>query len=122
MNRSKAEEPKTKASGALPRMMLAFVIRRCTVELGHVPSAAELAEWANTQRNGNHKRHLFGRPISEREAAVILKHQSRLVSALSAQTEEIYVPVDELAAAAAAANVVRLDRARTKRKPPLKRR
>ena len=101
---------------ALPRMMLGFVIRRCTVELGHPPTAAELAAWANRQPNGDDQpHHLFGRPITEREAAVILKHQSRLVSAQSAQADEIYVAVDDLAALPVAANVVRLDAARARR-------
>jgi hypothetical protein len=87
----------------LPKMMIAFVVRRCTVELGHPPSAAELAAWANGATN------VFGRPISEAEARVILRHQSRLVTARSAAAEEQYV--DD----ALMANVVRLADVRTRR-------
>ena len=79
----------------LPKMMLGFVIRRCAVELGKMPTAAELAAWANT--GGGRDAHLFGRPISETEARVILRHQARLVTAKSAAAEEQYVERDPLA-------------------------
>jgi hypothetical protein len=91
----------------LPKMMLAFVVRRCIVELGHPPTAAEFAAWAN----GGATR-LFGRAISVDEARVILRHQSRLVSAKSAMPEEQYVEIDELVAAP---NVVRLADVRARR-------
>ena len=91
----------------LPRMMIGFVVRRCTVELGHAPTAAEFADWAN---GGNV--HLFGRPISEAEAGVILRHQRRLVTARSAAAEERYVELDGLALAP---NVVRLADVRARR-------
>jgi hypothetical protein len=91
----------------LPKMMLGFVVRRCVVELGHQPTAAEFAHWANT---GTAR--LFGRAISEAEARLILRHQARLVSARSAAPDEQCVAVDELAAAP---NVVRLADLRARR-------
>jgi len=92
---------------SLPKMMLGFVVRRCSVELGRRPTPAEFAAWAN-----GGEAHLFGRPISEAEAALILRHQARLVTARSATGDEQYVDVDELAAAP---NVVRLADVRSRR-------
>lgn len=100
--------------GDLPRMMLAFVIRRCAVELGHDPSPAEFAAWANNRGRGSEQRHVFGRPITQHEAAVILEHRSRLVSAQSARPEETFTGPDE-AAPSAAAKVTFLD---ARRKQP----
>ncbi len=75
----------------LPKMMIGFVVRRCAVELGRPPSAAEFAAWANDCGEEPGERYcLFGRPISAAEAALILKHQSRLVTARSAAPEEKY--------------------------------
>jgi hypothetical protein len=88
-------------------MMIGFVVRRCHIELGRAPTAAEFAAWAN---DGNVR--LFGRPITEREAGVILRHQARLVTAKSASPTEQYVEMDELAAAP---NVVRLADVRARR-------
>jgi hypothetical protein len=88
-------------------MMIGFVVRRCCVELGYRPNAAEFAAWAN---GGG--AYLFGRPISEAEAGVILRHQWRLVTAKSAAPEEQYVEIDELAAGL---NVVRLADVRARR-------
>lgn len=68
----------------MPKMMLGFVIRRCAVAIGHEPSAEEFARWANSYRQGERTVHLFGRPISPREAQVILRHQSRPVAARGA--------------------------------------
>lgn len=62
------------------KIMLGFIVRRCTVELGHQPSPAEFAEWANNQPGEKGRFHLFGRPITDGEAAVILGNPSRLVS------------------------------------------
>jgi hypothetical protein len=70
----------------LPKMMIGFVVRRCAVELGHPPSAAEFAAWAN-----GGAQNVFGRPISEAEARVVLRHRARLVSARSAADDERYV-------------------------------
>ena len=75
-------------SAPLPKMMLGFVIRRCAVAVGHEPSPAEFAHWANAYPDGKRTVHLFGRPISEREAQVILRHRSRPVAARSASANE----------------------------------
>src|SRR5262245_34994095 len=91
----------------LPKMMIGFVVRRCTVELGHRPTPAEFAAWAN----GGQTR-LFGREISIDEATVILRHQARLVTARSATPEEQYIEFDELVVAP---NVIRLADVRARR-------
>jgi hypothetical protein len=99
-------------NGRLPKMMIGFVVRRCTVELGRLPTAAEFAEWANHQDRGRGP-NLFGRPISEREASVILSHRARLVTAKSAAPEEIHVERDEWEVPPAEdGKVVRLDEVR----------
>jgi len=72
----------------LPKMMLGFVVRRCAVALGHAPTPAEFAEWANSQREQGEPTCLFGRPITEREAALILRHPARPVSARGAAPHE----------------------------------
>jgi hypothetical protein len=91
----------------LPKMMIGFVIRRCTVELGHRPSPAEFAAWANREGDAHC---VFGRPISEHEAALILRHQARLVTARSASRDEQWVDESELPPparpATAGANVI----------------
>ena len=63
-----------------PKMMLAFVVRQCAVELGHVPDAAELAEWANNRRGFAGSYRVFGRAISIDEAKAILRSPERMVS------------------------------------------
>ncbi len=77
-------------------MMLGFVVRRCANMIGHDPSAAEFAAWANTYRDEEEGRivYLFGRPISVREAEIILKHPSREVSARGARPYESAQPVN----------------------------
>jgi hypothetical protein len=62
------------------RMMLGFVVRQCAVALGHAPTAAELADWANEQRDERGRYRIFGRAITTDEASVILKHPGRLVT------------------------------------------
>jgi hypothetical protein len=74
---SAAEAPDAIAAG---KMMLGFVVRECTVALGHAPSATELAEWANHQQDDRGEFCLFGRAISPAEARVILAHPGRPVS------------------------------------------
>ena len=59
-----------------PRMMLAFVVRQCAIDLGHTPDADELASWANERHGGR----VFGRSISRGEAALILRNPERLVA------------------------------------------
>ena len=95
----------------LPRMMLGFVVRRCTVELGRRPTAAEFAAWANAGDAGGVN--VFGRAISEADARLILRHQARLVSARSAAADEQWAEPDELATPAP--NVVSLAAARLRR-------
>lgn len=95
----------------LPKMMIAFVVRRCTVDLRHAPSPTEFAAWANA--GDGRDAHLFGRPISVAEADLILRHQARLVSAASAAPEEQWVESE--APAIASTNVVSLAAARARR-------
>jgi hypothetical protein len=73
---------------SLPKMMLGFVVRRCAAAVGHEPSPREFAEWANNYREGERTVFLFGRPISVREAHVILRHPARAVSARAAAAAE----------------------------------
>lgn len=77
-----AEAPPTEAPDpiAAGKMMLGFVVRECTVALGHPPSPAELAEWANHQQDDRGEFCLFGRAITPAEARVILAHPGRPVS------------------------------------------
>jgi hypothetical protein len=71
------EAPDPIAAG---KMMLGFVVRECTVALGHAPTPAELAEWANHQQDDRGEFCLFGRAITAAEARVILAHPGRPVS------------------------------------------
>jgi hypothetical protein len=86
--------PRTMAFGptALPKMMLGFVVRRCTVDVGHKPSPEEFAAWANSYKDRNRTYRLFGRPLTVDEARIILRHRSRLVTARSAAPHECVVP------------------------------
>ena len=72
----------------LPKMMIGFVVRRCAVAIGHDPSAEEFAAWANTYREDGRTIYLFGRRIDVDEAAIILKHPGRPVTARSALPHE----------------------------------
>jgi hypothetical protein len=99
------------ATPRLPKMMIGFVVRRCAVELGRAPSPAEFAAWANA--GAGRGAHVFGRPITEREADLILRHQARLVSAASAAPEEQWTDID--APALRPPNVVDLAAARARR-------
>jgi len=62
------------------RIMLGFVVRRCAVALGHTPTATELAQWANNQRDARGRYRIFGRAITAEQARVILEHPGRLVT------------------------------------------
>lgn len=115
MKRQESDATLAPCARPLPRMMIGFIIRRCIVELGHHPTPAEFATWANAQGDED-SRHLFGRAISEREAGVILKHQARLVSAKSARPDEEYVAADALSLPAGG-NVIALADARLKVRP-----
>ncbi|MFN2426811.1 MAG: hypothetical protein ABR587_10255 [Candidatus Binatia bacterium] len=90
--------------GKLPKISLGFVVRRCTMELGHWPTAREFGAWANTA--GEQGTAIFGRPIGVPEAEVILRHLGRPVTARSARPHEI-VAKDELPPALQASDDVR---------------
>ena len=60
--------------------MLGFLIRRCAVALGHEPSEEEFARWANHYEHDGQTVRLFGRPITKKEAQVMMRHRSRLVA------------------------------------------
>ncbi len=72
------------------KMMLGFVVRQCAVVLGHAPTPAELAEWANNQREGRRRYCIFGRAIGVEEARVILRHPGRPVTVRVAGPYPIY--------------------------------
>ena len=102
-------------SKRLPKMMIGFVVRRCTAQLGRRPTPAEFAAWANSHGDAEREFCLFGRPISEAEANLILKHQARLVTAKSATPEEQHVEDDGLPPPPGTpSNVVRLDEVRAR--------
>ncbi|MDX2171457.1 MAG: hypothetical protein SF182_30615 [Deltaproteobacteria bacterium] len=98
-----------------PKMMIGFVVRRCAVELGRMPTAHEFAAWANA--GDARPAHVFGRPISIAEAQLILRHQARLVSARSASAEEAWIDgeAEALVGATPGPNVVRLADVRARR-------
>jgi hypothetical protein len=85
-------------------------VRRCAVALGHAPTAAEFAAWANARGDNGAPYRLFGRPITEREAAVILHHPARPVSARDAAPHEQLADNEP-----AAANVISIGRIRLAR-------
>ncbi len=108
--------PRAMAFGpaALPKMMLGFVVRRCTIDVGHPPSAEEFAAWANNSRDGDRTYCLFGRAITVEEARVILRHRGRVVSARSAEPHECVTPDDAPAKVNGSATVLSLALARMK--------
>jgi len=62
------------------KMMLGFIVRRCAADIGHTPSPAEFATWANGRvRNGKHLC-LFGKEISPAIAKVMFSQPGRLVT------------------------------------------
>ena len=62
------------------KMMLGFIVRRCAADIGHPPSPAEFATWANGQaQNGKHLC-LFGKEISPAIAKVMFGQPGRLVT------------------------------------------
>jgi hypothetical protein len=100
---------------ALPKMMLGFVVRRCTVEMGHPPSPEEFAAWANHYKEGDHVFSLFGRPITVDEARLILRHPARVVTAKGAAPHECVLP-DEVTARAGLADIISLAAVRARMK------
>jgi hypothetical protein len=101
---------------ALPKMMLGFVVRRCTVDMGHRPSPEEFAAWANNYKDRDRTYCLFGRPLTVDEARVILRHRSRLVTARSAAPHERAVPEEGAAISNGAAAVLSFSAAMARRK------
>ena len=65
------------------KIMLGFIVRRCTRELGHLPTPSEFADWANTREDNGHRYSLFGHALSLSAAQLILRHPGRLVSVRS---------------------------------------
>jgi hypothetical protein len=101
---------------ALPKMMLGFVVRRCTVDIGHRPSPEEFAAWANNYKDRDRTYCLFGRPLTVDEARVILRHRSRIVSARSAAPHERVVLEEGAAIGNGSAAVLSLSAAMARRK------
>ena len=97
-------------------MMLGFVVRRCTVEMGHHPSPEEFAAWANNYKGSNRTYCLFGRPLTVDEARVILRHRSRLVTARSAAPHERVVPEEGAAIGKGSATVLSFSATMARRK------
>ena len=71
----------------LPKISLGFIVRRCTLALGHQPSAGEFRKWADTA--GEQGMAIFGRPITVQEAETILSHQGRPVTVRSAEPYDV---------------------------------
>ena len=104
------------APTALPKMMLGFVVRRCSVEMGHFPSAEEFTAWANYCREGDRVFKLFGRLITVDEARLILRHPARVVSARGAAPHECVLPDEDIPAKASLAEVISLAAVRARMK------
>ena len=62
------------------KMMLGFIVRRCSADLGHNPTPDEFATWANAQTENGHRYCLFGKPISPSAAKVMFQQPGRLVT------------------------------------------
>jgi len=62
------------------KMMLGFIVRRCAADLGHMPSPAEFAEWANGRGRNGRRFCLFGREISPAAAKIMFSQPGRLVT------------------------------------------
>jgi hypothetical protein len=65
------------------KIMLGFIVRRCARELGHSPSPAEFADWANNQSDNGRHYSLFGRAITPHAAEIMLRQLGRLVTVRS---------------------------------------
>jgi hypothetical protein len=62
------------------KVMLGFIVRRCAAEIGHVPSPAEFATWANAQTQEGKRFCLFGKEISPSTAKIMFSQPGRLVT------------------------------------------
>ena len=62
------------------KMMLGFIVRRCAADIGHTPTPAEFAQWANSQHDDGKRFCLFGKEISPSVAKVMFGQPGRLVT------------------------------------------
>jgi hypothetical protein len=62
------------------KIMLGFIARRCAADLGHSPTPAEFAAWANGNVRNGYSHCLFGKAISPAAAKVMLSQPGRLVT------------------------------------------
>lgn len=62
------------------KMMLGFIVRRCAADIGHTPTPAEFAHWANSQQQNGKRFCLFGKEISPSIAKVMFSQPGRLVT------------------------------------------
>lgn len=62
------------------KMMLGFIVRRCAADIGHTPTPAEFAHWANGQQQNGKRFCLFGKEISPSIAKVMFSQPGRLVT------------------------------------------
>jgi hypothetical protein len=62
------------------KMMLGFIVRRCAADLGHAPTPAEFAAWANGEIPNGKGCCLFGKPISPSVAKIMFRQPGRLVT------------------------------------------
>jgi hypothetical protein len=62
------------------KIMLGFIVRRCAADLGHMPSPAEFAEWANGSGRNGRRFCLFGKAISPAAAKIMFSQPGRLVT------------------------------------------
>jgi hypothetical protein len=62
------------------KIMLGFIVRRCAADIGHTPTPAEFATWANGQQQNGKRLCLFGKEISPSIAKVMFNQPGRLVS------------------------------------------
>jgi hypothetical protein len=66
-----------------PKMMLGFIVRRCAADIGHAPTPAEFAAWANGEIPNGKGCCLFGKPISPSVAQIMFRQPGRLVTVRS---------------------------------------
>ena len=62
------------------KVMLGFIVRRCAADIGHAPSPAEFATWANDQTQNGKRFGLFGKEISPSAAIIMFSQPGRLVT------------------------------------------
>ena len=72
--------PSAKQQPSNNKMMLGFIVRRCAADLGHAPSPAEFAAWANGRAGNGCSHCLFGKEISPAVAEIMFKQPGRMVT------------------------------------------